>query len=169
MELHLPQDIADKIDRDSEVELIKERKDDPDDEGELFSYGEISAISPLVDPKTGTIFTEILVKEEEVPFKVGNFVQVNLVTERREGVVVVKNESIIYEKNKPYIYRVDDEPGIEGDSDGEPLTVEKISPELGMTDGIHTEIIDGIDPGDKVVIEGQGLLHEKAKVEIFNY
>ncbi|MDA8793121.1 efflux RND transporter periplasmic adaptor subunit [Bacteriovoracaceae bacterium] len=162
IELHLPRVIAGQITIGEEVEVIKQEMDSEGEVKQLMVQGKVMAISPQIDPKTGTVFTEIAITGDDKPnWLIGSYVKVSITTDFSDDVLAIRNESIIYEKQKPVIYRVI------ASEKGE--KAEKLNIELGLSDGRYTEIISGADDGDDIVVEGQGGLQNSSKVEIVNF
>lgn len=78
----------------------------------------------------------------------GSFADIWLLTDKRADVVSVPTSALTEEQGVYYVYvqLPEDEPGH--------LEFEKKEVKIGMSNGLRTEIVRGIDKGDKVVVRG---------------
>jgi len=115
--------------------------------GELFP-GKVSMISPVVDANSRTFKAEILLPNPGNRLKPGMFARVQLVLTRRKDVIIVPIKSITEDKKGKIVFlAVNDTARVR------PVT-------LGISDGVDIEVISGIKPGEKVIVEGNlGLEH----------
>ena len=166
VKLHLPLQVATKLDEGMEVKLFK-----GDSQNYQESYGSVNAVSPVVDSKTGSVFVDISVDDPHPDWRAGMFAKLLITTEKREDILAIKNQSIIYEDQKPFVYRVIASVSDEQDQDteNEVEKVEKIALKLGISNDEYTEVLEGLDEDDDVVVEGQGGLSDQSKVEIVNF
>lgn len=116
--------------------------------------GRIERISPVVDPKTGTVKITIAVENPKGRLRPGTMVSITLVKERHEGVVTVPKEAIVREVRDHYLFVVED--GV----------ARRRRVELGETQGNRVEIAQGLAAGEVVVVRGQGALRDGTRVEV---
>lgn len=76
--------------------------------------------------------------------KTGMSADVQLVLDSREDALTLPEGAIIYEGDSTFVEKVD--PGAEGGKTRVPVKV-------GLSDGIKTEILDGVEEGTKVVLQ----------------
>ncbi|MDH5433343.1 MAG: efflux RND transporter periplasmic adaptor subunit [Gammaproteobacteria bacterium] len=122
--------------------------------------GEISLVSPIVDPDTGTI--KVTIKLEDYPQNVrpGDFTQILMVTNSRENALMVPNGALLEERGQYYVYTVTTE---EGQS-----SAKKTQVETGYVSTEMTEIRSGISTSDLIVVKGQRNLSDGDKVAMID-
>ncbi|MCL5960316.1 MAG: efflux RND transporter periplasmic adaptor subunit [Chloroflexi bacterium] len=101
--------------------------------------GEVSNVSPTVDPRSRTFAVKVRVKDEQNRLKAGMFAKVVLTAEARENSLVVPEAAVLKRGNDSYAFVV---------ADGK-VQMNKV--ELGPTDGKNVEVLSGLQEGDKVV------------------
>ena len=128
--------------------------------------GEITAVSPTVDPRTRTIRLRVRIPNADGILKGGMYATGNVIAGgERQGIGVpitsVREETVSppadldgdgEEDKQSVIWRVNGE------------TVEKVVVRTGVTDGSITEIIGGVQPGDQVVTSSPTGLKPGSKV-----
>ncbi len=122
--------------------------------------GKVEKISPVVDPRTGTVRVTIDVEDPtaeaktDVPgadtptrpklrLRPGMFVKVNVVTSERPGVLTVPRRAVVEVEGRPRVFVVSGE------------TVQRRDVELGITEGSLVEVKSGVEDGEQVVVLGQ--------------
>ncbi|MBW2032170.1 MAG: efflux RND transporter periplasmic adaptor subunit [Deltaproteobacteria bacterium] len=115
--------------------------------GETFTR-KVSMISPVVDVKSRTFKAEVLISNPGNRLKPGMFARVQLILTKQTDIVRVPIKAITEgEKGKVVFLAVN------GMAEVRPV-------KLGISDGVDVEIISGIKPGEKVIVEGNlGLDH----------
>lgn len=121
-------------------------------DNETFT-GTIVTNSPVVDPKTRTARVEIEVPNPDGRLRHGMFGRMQLVVERRDGVLLLPMDAISWEGANKYVYKV---------SDGKVHRVE-IKPGLRND---HVEILEGLSEGDEVVKGDLLELRDGEKVKV---
>ena len=122
--------------------------------------GRIKLISPVIDPTSGTIKLTIEVDQYPPATRPGDFAQVKVVTERREGVLLVPREAVLTDKGESVVYVV--APAV-GEAD---RLAERRLVEVGFTDDNHAQILSGVTAGEPVVVRGQRSLKQGAPVKV---
>ncbi len=112
----------------------------------LKLQGHITLISPVIDATTGTIKVTIEIDKFPRQVRPGDFAQVRVQTQRREGNVLVARAAVVNEKGEDVVY-------VAVDSLAERRVVE-----VGFEDDDSAEILSGVQDGEKVVVKGQGNL-----------
>lgn len=108
--------------------------------------GKIVTSSPVVDEKTRTARVEVEVPNPENILRHGMFGRMNLVTERKDNALTVPNETISWEGDKQFVYRVVT-PGGSG-TRGVKAKVERRQVKVGLRNETHVEIAEGVEEGD---------------------
>lgn len=116
--------------------------------------GRIRQISPVVDTATGTVKLTIEANDPPQGVRPGSFVSVNVVRQTRKGSVLLPREAVIRELQSSHVFVAHD--GM----------AEKRKVTLGIEEGAWIEAVDGVDPGDQVVVAGQGGLKDGASIRI---
>lgn len=120
--------------------------------------GRIKLVSPVIDPASGTIKLTIEVSEYPDDVRPGDFAQVRIVTERRDGAVLVPRGAVLTDKGETVVYvPVDGEQG---------PTAERRVVETGFTDDDHAQILTGLASGESVVVKGQRSLKHGSPLKI---
>jgi membrane fusion protein, multidrug efflux system len=108
-------------------------------DGEAFA-GTIATASPVIDRKTRTARVEIRVPHTDGRLRHGMFGRMNLVVERRDGVLMVPKDAISWEGDKQFVYKV-----VEG-------KVGRQQVSIGLRNEEHVEILEGAAEGDVVAV-----------------
>lgn len=121
--------------------------------GEARYTGEVDRISPVVDPRSGTV--KVTVDLPRAPgLRPGMYVDVELVTELHEDALLLPKRALVYDSDQIFAFRL-------GDKDGE-TTARRVLVQPVLEDKSHIEVRpgDGFEPGDRVVIAGQAGLKD---------
>jgi multidrug efflux pump subunit AcrA (membrane-fusion protein) len=89
--------------------------------------------------------------------KPGMFAKVQLTLDENTDVIKVPSQCVLKDGEKFYVYVI-----------GEDMTAIKKYVEVGIISNNETEIINGVNENDKIVVVGQELISDKAKVKIVN-
>jgi membrane fusion protein (multidrug efflux system) len=117
--------------------------------------GRVSRIRPVVDPQSGTVQVTVEVDPASAPgLRAGQFVNVDVVTERLEDRITVPRTAVLVDGPRPRVFIV---------QDGQAAQREVV---LGTNEGDQVEIREGLNPGDTVVIVGQDALRPGAQVRL---
>lgn len=109
--------------------------------------GEVAVIAPSASAQSDIVTYQVHVKLQagDLPLRSGMTANAQLITSRRDNVLLVANRAITADRNagKYYVYRQ------EGDQ------VAKVEVGIGLRDGSYTEIVSGIQEGDKLIVDYQ--------------
>lgn len=122
--------------------------------GERFA-ARVTELSPVVDPATRTMGVTLRFVRRDPRIKAGMFGDIRLITEVRTGIVKVPSDAVVRRFDTPYLFVVT--------GDG---TVEQREVELGISIGEQVEITSGVEPDERIVIQGQSLLDDGAAVRV---
>lgn len=117
--------------------------------------GEVTRISPVVDPATGTFRVTAEISDPEKVLKPGLFGRVDILYDMRRDVPLVPRAAVITEDESSHVFVV-----------GEGGNVVRRPVKLGYERDGKVEIVDGVAAGEKVVTAGKGSLSEGSQVEV---
>lgn len=116
--------------------------------------GTLYRVGPDVDRQTRTVEVEVRIPNPDHRLKPGMFARLRLVLERRENVTVISDSALLRQGPEVYAYIVNDS------------KAHRRVLKLGLTQGVLHEVIEGLKPGDLVVVKGQHMLQEGDEVTI---
>ncbi len=148
--VHVPSREFNKLQQNQAVNLVL------DSSGAKLE-GRIKLISPIIDPTSGTIKITIEVPGYPAGTRPGDFAQVQIVTEKRDDVVLVPRIAVLTDKGETVVYTL---------AEGEEPTAERRVVEVGFTDDDHAQILTGLASGDQVVVKGQRSLKNGSPLKI---
>lgn len=114
--------------------------------------GTISGVSPASDAKTKSFPVEVRLDNPGKVLKQGMFAEVYFIAGRSENALVIPVDAVVTRNNEQVVFTVE-----EGAA-----KLNKVK--LGISDGIKTEVIEGLAEGQKVVIIGHQALVDGSKV-----
>lgn len=120
---------------------------------EIFQ-GTVKAISPVVDPedKTCNVIVSVVNREEKI--KPGMHAQVEIPAEIHKDRLLIPQDAVLVRQGRKLAFVV------EGD-----LAKWRYI-EAGLENDQFVEVLDGVQPGDKVIVEGHFTLAHDAKVRV---
>lgn len=123
-------------------------------------HGRVRQISPVVDPATGTVKVTIEAVRPPSHVRPGSFVTVKIVRVRHEDAVVLPKEAVIRELQQAHVFVAR--------RDGEALTAARRAVTLGLEEGSRVQVLSGLEPGEQLVVAGQGALEDGAAIRILD-
>jgi membrane fusion protein, multidrug efflux system len=133
-------------------QLVRIRSEVLDESEEVT--GRLQRISPVVDPLTGTVKVTVAVDPSQQVLRPGMFVNVDIVVDTHEEARLVPKRALVYDEGEPLAFVVKDS------------IVARTPITLGFADRDLVEVTSGLEPGDQVVVIGQGLLRDGSEVRI---
>jgi len=120
-------------------------------------YGEVTRISPVINPETGTFRVTAELKDTTARLKSGLFGRIRIVYDSHENTPVVPQDAIITEDGSHSVFVIAED-GI----------VSRRDVVLGFaTDDLH-EVVEGLETGEQVVTAGKGSLRDGSTVEVIS-
>jgi membrane fusion protein, multidrug efflux system len=116
--------------------------------------GRIQRIAPIVETRTGTV-TVTIAFSDVTPLLPGMYVDVEIVTARREDALLLSRRSLVYDDDLMFVYRLQTN-----------RTVERLVVRPGILDRDNVEPVTGFAEGDLIVVAGQTGLRDGAKVRL---
>ena len=149
VELHLPEIDSGRV-RVGQSVVIRVAPH-PD---EVFD-GELSFVSPVIDEKSRTLRVKARLDNADGRLRPGLFARADLGIARREGVSMVPEEAVLQRSDGSVVFRL-----LEGDR------VERRLVTTGVYRDDRVEVVEGLEPGDRVVVRGQARLSDGELVAV---
>jgi membrane fusion protein (multidrug efflux system) len=122
---------------------------------EKVFMAKIYSIYPALDEQTNAMQVEIRLDNDQLLLKPGMFARVTLVTKQKDNTVIVPRDVVLGGKIDPYyVYVVDNN------------IAHKTLVQIGIAQADKYEILDGLKPGQTLVVNGMSFLKDGTKVEI---
>lgn len=148
VQINVTEDMVKALKEDQEVKVdIKSASD-------TSFTGKIQSISPSSDARTQLYPIKISIDNQDRSIKPGMFAKVELSTDTRENVIIVKSESVQDKDGKYIVYVVEND-----------MAVEK-EVAIGLDTGDFVEIKSGLNEGDVVIVKGQDYVENGTKVKV---
>ena len=145
--LFLPERVVTRLAEGQPVEIH------PDVAPEETLTGTVERVAPVVDASTSTVKVTLKVEDAGAAARSGSFVRARITTDVRQDAIAVPKKALVAEAGATYLFVA------EADS------VRRVTVETGYADDTHVEILDGISPGERVVVVGQGGLRQGSRIE----
>src|SRR5580700_3573521 len=117
--------------------------------------GLLQTFDSQIDPTTGTIKLRAQFQNDDRLLYPNQFVNVRLLLDTHKNVTTMSSAGIQRGAPGTFVYLIN------ADS-----TVSVRVVKLGVTDGDHVEVLSGLAPGDRIVIDGADKLRDGAKIVI---
>jgi multidrug efflux pump subunit AcrA (membrane-fusion protein) len=128
--------------------------------GEVFR-GSVTEIAPTVDPASRTMEVKVNVENPGSKLKAGMFAKVKLITEEKENIVKIPSAAVIQRFGETYVFVV--EPN--SDNPEETIVKRRVITQGILIDSI-LEVQRGLAPNEEIIIRGQSLLEDGARVNV---
>ncbi|GHT75251.1 membrane protein [Spirochaetia bacterium] len=130
--------------------------------GEVFR-GSITEIAPTVDPSSRTMEVRVNVENPGSRLKAGMFAKVRIITERKNNIVKIPASAMIQRFGENYLFTVENDPR---DANFKIAKRQVITPGI-LIDGV-LEVQQGLKADDEVIVRGQSLLEDGARVNVID-
>lgn len=152
------------IDRLSELRLgmpveIYSSNDQP------LAQGQISFISPQVNSESQTVLVKATFNNSRGQLLDGQFVRAKIIWSRRPGAILVPATAVVFQGEERFMYLVEQLPP-KSEADQPQMKAKKQPVQLGFVQGDRLEIIQGLTPGDQIIISGLQRLSDGATIRI---
>jgi membrane fusion protein (multidrug efflux system) len=114
----------------------------------LRFVGAVYRAGPGIDPLTRTVEVEIRIPNPEHKLKPGMFARLALILQRRENVPVVSDEAFLRAGEETFVYVVNNS------------KAHRCALKMGLAEGTRHEVLEGVKPGEFVVVRGQHMLKD---------
>lgn len=119
--------------------------------------GKVERISPVVDPRTGTVRITVALETGDtsapVTLRPGMFVKVNIVVAEQPDALVIPRRAVVYVEEEPTVFTIKE--GL----------AERRSVTLGVNEGADVQVLSGVEAGQPVVVLGQDGLKSGTPVD----
>jgi membrane fusion protein, multidrug efflux system len=122
--------------------------------GERTFAGHVLRLAPTVDQRTRALRAEVEVDNAEGLLRPGMFVEVTLIGERREDVPVIPRRALTERGGQRVVFVLRGQ------------RVEQLAVTLGLGDDEFVEIVEGLVPGERVVVRGLETLTDQMFVRV---
>lgn len=116
--------------------------------------GTILRLAPSMDPETHTFRAEVDIDNAGGLLRPGMFVEAVIVVARRAGVPVVPREAITERAGRSVVFVLD----------GQRVALRNVS--LGLGDDDQAEVLEGVEPGERLVVRGLETLTDGTRVRV---
>jgi membrane fusion protein, multidrug efflux system len=117
--------------------------------------GTLNTFDSQIDPTTGTIKLRAEFANEARTLYPNQFVNIRMLLDTHKDVVTMSTAGVQRGVPGTFVYLVQDDSTV---------TVRPVK--IGVTDGNRVEVLSGLQPGDRIVIDGADKLREGAKVVV---
>jgi multidrug efflux pump subunit AcrA (membrane-fusion protein) len=114
----------------------------------------IIEISPVVDPQSRTLGLKLALDRQDNRIKTGMFAKIKIITEKKNNIVKIPAQCLIKRYGVYYVFVVN----------GDRVEKREVNPGIEIDNKL--EVTAGLVPDEVVVIRGQTLLEDNAKVRI---
>jgi len=127
--------------------------------GDKEYLGDILRISPVVDPRSGTVKVTVALGAQS-GLRPGLYVDVDLVTATHEAALLVPKRAVVYDNDVMFVFRLKND-----DEKGE-RRAERVPLVPVLSDKNFIEPAGGLEAGDQVIIAGQTGLKDGVLVRL---
>lgn len=121
----------------------------------ILASGVLKSIDNVIDPTTGMVKLKAEFSNEDNALFPNQFVNARLQVEERTNAIIAPSNAILRGSQGTYVYVV----SAEGTVDARPI-------KLGSVQGLQAEILEGLKPGEAVVVDGFDKLKPGARVNV---
>jgi multidrug efflux pump subunit AcrA (membrane-fusion protein) len=129
--------------------------------GEVFR-GTVSEVAPTVDPSSRTMEIRVNVENPGSRLKAGMFAKVRIITEQKQNIVKIPSHAMLQRFGESYVFVAEPD----GDGEGYVARRKTVTPGI-LVDGV-LEIREGLSSKDEIIVRGQTLLDDGAKINIID-
>jgi membrane fusion protein (multidrug efflux system) len=118
--------------------------------------GRVQLVSPIIDAASGTVKVTVHVNDYPEGTRPGDFAHVSVVTQLHENVLRVPNIAVFEDRNEQVVFVAQDSVAVR-----RPV-------EVGFIDDTYTEVREGLEEGEQVVVKGQRSLRDGGRIRILD-
>lgn len=124
------------------------------DNSEYVSSGQLSVIDRAVDHQTGTIKVRLIFPNHEKSLRTGMNCKVKVLSGNSGSQTVIPYKAVIEQMGEYFVYAIDS------------MKVKQIKIEPGSNLGEYIVVKKGLNPGDKIVLDGLQKVHNGSLVQV---
>jgi len=122
-----------------------------------IASGKLATVDNVIDPTTGTVKLRAMFDNEDGKLFPSQFVNVRLLVDTLQDQTVIPVSAVQRGSDGTFVFVVTPD-----------KTASQRSVKLGVQDGDKVAVLDGLKPGDTVVVDGADRLRDGADIEIPN-
>jgi membrane fusion protein, multidrug efflux system len=133
----------------------------------------VTETSPVVDPQSRTMELTLRLETADSRVRPGMFAQVRLITQEKSDTVKLPANAVVRRFDEDFVFLVvngeqqeDADSGEDSSEDSSEVRVERRPVATGIEIDETIEILQGLSGGELVVVQGQNLLDDSARVNI---
>jgi RND family efflux transporter MFP subunit len=108
----------------------------------------VAVVSPTADQRSRTFQARIVPSNPGGKLREGMFAQVRIRGDERPNAILIPNQAVVQRSGKSVAFVV-----VDGKAQMRDL-------QLGLSDGRQTEVLEGLEPGDQLIVAGQETLND---------
>jgi membrane fusion protein, multidrug efflux system len=116
--------------------------------------GQVTRFTYALDPANRTMLVEALLKNPDLGLRPGMLVTVKLGIEHKEQATLMPVEALVPERSNNFAYTVEGNKAV------------KHAIKVGFNDGKNVEVLDGLKPGDSIILAGKLKLSDGQPVQV---
>jgi len=124
------------------------------DDGEHVVQGAVLKLVPVANPASRDFLARIRVPRVQGVSRPGLYAEGEIVVKQRQRVPLIPKDALLARGGRTVVFVVDSEKAHQREV------------KVGLTDAARAEILSGLSPGDKVVVEGAATLNDGDKVMV---
>jgi HlyD family secretion protein len=123
-------------------------------DGSRTTQGTVHKLVPVANPMSRDFVAIVRVSKAQGLARPGLYAEGQIVTKRREAVPLIPKDALLERNGRTVVYVVASDQAKER------------SVKVGLTDASRAEVLSGLSPGEKIVVEGASTLSDGAKVAV---
>jgi len=116
--------------------------------------GQVTRFTYALDPANRTMLVEAILKNPDLALRPGMLVTVKLGIEHKEQATLMPVEALVAERSNNFTYTVEGNKAV------------KHAIKVGFNDGKNVEVLDGLEPGDSIILAGKLKLSDGQPVQV---
>jgi multidrug efflux pump subunit AcrA (membrane-fusion protein) len=121
---------------------------------EVVFQGQVSLIRPLIDAATRTFLVKLDVPNPDFRLKPGMYARVKITLMEKRDIPIISRDSVLEQESVTYVM-------LAQDSKAKEKTIK-----TGLVQGNRVEVLEGVNPGDLVIVSGHKGLKSGMPVKI---
>ena len=117
--------------------------------------GRIDRIGVKADEKTNTFDVEILIENPDLVLKAGLTGRVRITSDIIPNAILIPQSAVLYKENRREVFVAD------SDDRAQPRVLK-----LGRTDGSQIQVLEGLTPGNRLIVTGGQYLNPGDRVRV---
>jgi RND family efflux transporter MFP subunit len=138
LEMQIPLERSSELKLGMPVELS-------DANGQPIATGEISFVSPRVNQTSQSVLAKASFENPQGKLLDGQFVRAKVIWEQRANTIAIPTTAVIFQGEERFVFVAQGQ---------EPTVAKRVPVKLGIIQGDRAEILEGLQPTDKIVVSG---------------